>query len=1026
VNGGTAPYTYHWSNNATTQNLTGITAGTYSLTVTDVQSCFATASAIVLQPSALALSTIGTNISCFGGMNGAVNLTVTGGTVPYTFHWNTNAVTEDLNNVAAGTYYVTVTDFNACTSTISATITQPASLSIITIPSNYNGYNISYYGGTDGSIDITVGGGTAPYTFLWSNSATTEDLSNIGAGNYSVTVTDSHLCTMNSSIVMTQPAQNSSITVTGVETNVSCNGGSNGTINITVSGGTPPYSYSWSNGATVQDINNLSAGAYTVTVHDSGNIIPSFEWSYIITTANHNIAIQTGTTFINGNPIQNGDYIGVFYNTAGGLACGGYINWTGANNSVTAWGDDSMTPPKDGFDANEAFNWKVWNTQDGCAIDMVATYSTSQPNQGNFVANGLSAIATLTGTGTCPPPGPDTEIFTISVTQPSEISITGVINNVTCSGGSNGSVLLTVTGGTPPYSYLWSTGATAQNLTGATAGTYNITVTDNHLCTSTNQFVVGEQASLTLTYILSDYLGFNISVNGGNDGWIDLSVSGGVPPYYYLWSNGSIDQDLNNLTAGTYNVMVTDSYACPGTASITLTEPDPVIPLQATYITDNVSCFGWNDGSINLTVTGGETPYTYFWSNNQTTEDISGLTAGTYSVTIVDNSGTYGGPFNWNYILTSSSHTILVLSNAVNLVGPPVQNGDYIGIFYNLPTGGTGCGGYLVWDGSTNAMTAWGDDALTSEKDGFSDGEVFTWKYKRQSDGYEAILNPTYMPPGAGGISNDSTFTNNGMSGVSNLTAIVPPTILPQILVVTIVVTQPPAVVVTASPDVSTCLGTAVTISVTGNALTYLWSNGFNGTSQSVNPANTTTYIVTGTDANGCTATDEVVVTVNPLPVVDLGVDQTVTVNTPVTLDADTFDAYEWSTGASTQTITLANTTVGSFDYSVTVTDANDCEGSDEVTITVTYEIIEVDKGSLISIYPNPGTDYFNVVVEFKQPTDFSITIINIDGKEVMSRDMKDMSVFREKFDISGFAKGTYLIKVISKKDIKVEEFVIQ
>ena len=1027
VIGGNAPYLYLWSNNATTQNINGITAGTFTLTVTDSNNCTATASANIIQPAVIGLSVTVTNVSCFSFADGTVDLTVTGGIAPYTYQWNNNAVSQDLTNIPAGNYSVTVTDMNTCTTTISSSVTQPASLSILSLPSLYNSYNISYYGGSDGSIDITVSGGTAPYTYLWSNNAITQDMYGLTAGTYTLTVTDSHLCTSSASNNMTQPLQGSLITVSGVETNVSCYGGSDGTVNITVSGGIPPYTYSWSNSATFQDINSLPSGTYTVTVNDSGSYTPTFEWTYNNYLDNHVITVPSGTVLINSNPITSGDYVGVFFTTTNGLACGGYSLWTGTGNiAVTAMGDDVLTTQKDGFVSNEQFNWKVWSTSDGCAIDMVATYSTLEPNQGNYVPGGLSAIASLTGTGTCPGPGPDTEIFTITVTQPGDLTISGVINNVTCNGGSNGSIMLTVSGGTPPYIYQWNTGASAQNLTGIAAGTYNVTVTDMHLCTANAQFTVNEQASLTLSYILSDYLGFNISVNGGIDGWIDLSVNGGVSPYTYLWSNGALSQDIENLPAGSYSITVTDSYNCTGITSITLTQPAPAIPLDATFIVDDVSCYGLSDGSINLSVTGGETPYYYFWSNNQSTQDISGLEAGSYSITIVDDSGTYGGPFDWTYTQTGVNHTVLVLSNALNLIGYPAQNDDYIGLFYHLPTGGMACAGYITWDNTATAITVWGDDATTVEKEGFADGEVFTWKYKRQLDGYETTLIPTYMPPNPPVITNDSTYTSNGMSGVSYLTAMVPPIILPQILIETVEVNQPPEVVVNASPDVSTCLGSGVTINATGNAVSYVWSNGFNGTSQNVNPTTTTTYTVTGTDANGCSSTDEVVVTVNPLPVVDLGTDQTVVVNNQLTLDAGNFDEYEWSTSESTQTITLPNTTVGSFDYSVTVTDANDCNGSDVVNITVTYEITEIDNTSNISIYPNPGAEYFNLMVEYELPTDFELTILSLDGKVIITRSMKDASVYKEKFNISGFAKGTYLVKATSGKGIKVEKLIIQ
>ncbi|MCX6256809.1 MAG: T9SS type A sorting domain-containing protein [Bacteroidia bacterium] len=1026
VSGGITPYTFHWSNNSTTQNISALTAGTYSITMTDNNNCTQTAGFTLNAPVAMTITPTTANISCSGGSNGSISLAVSGGATPYTYHWLNNATTQNLSGLTAGTYSVTVTDANLCTSSLSTTLTQPASLGIIALTSNYNGYNISYYGGSDGTITVTVLGGTTPYAYHWSNNATSQNLTAIAAGIYILTVTDNHSCTLTSSTTMTQPAQGSPIVVSGTETNETCFGGSNGSADITVSGGVPPYHYIWSNGATIQDLNNIAASIYNLTVTDSGTSVPVFNWTFAFTGVNHSILLQTNTIFINSNPIQNGDYVGVFYTTTNGLTCGGYTEWTGVNASITAWGDDPMSSAKDGFADNEAFNLKVWNTADGCAIDMTATWMTGQPNGGNFVANGLSGIASLNGTGTCPPPGPNSATFSITINQPTQITTTGVINNVTCNGANNGSVNITVTGGNSPYTYHWSTGATTQNLSALVAGTYIVTITDSHTCTNTAQYTVSEQASLTLTTVLSDYLGFNISANGASDGWIDLTVTGGTAPYTYIWSNGSTNQDLSNLPAGTYHVTVTDFYSCNGFMTITLTQPNPVIPLVANQVITNVSCYGLSDGAINLTVTGGVTPYTYFWSDSQTTEDISGLPAGTYTVTIIDASGTYGGPFNWTYTNTGSNHIILIMTNTVNLIGSPVQDGDYIGVFYHTPAGGLACGGYIQYnDTASMEVTAWGDDPTTPGKDGFNGGEAFTWKIKRQADGFESLLTPTYLPADTSGILNDSLFVVNGMSILSNLTANMPPTILPQILVHTVTVTQPVQVVITASSDTAVCAGTYATISVTGNASSYLWSNGSTATSQNVSPSVTTTYTVTGT-TNGCINTDSVIVTVNSLPVVDLGADQNVVVNTPVTLDAGAFASYLWSTTASTQTITLLNTSVGIFTYSVTVTDVNDCEGSDEVVITVTAGVEEINDGNMIIVYPNPGTDYFNVMVENKQMNDYQVDILDLSGKLIISRQVKSGVNFVERFNVSSFAKGTYFVKVSYADKQKIKKLVIE
>ena len=165
--GGTAPYSYAWSNKVTTEDMMGLTAGTYNVTVTDAHGCTATTSATVTEPTAISTSATTTDVSCNGAANGSVDLTVTGGTSPYTYTWSNSATTQDMTGLSAGKYDVTVTDAHGCTANASVTLTEPTSLS-----ASATAGNVSCNGGSDGSVDLTVTGGTAPYTYAWSNGAT--------------------------------------------------------------------------------------------------------------------------------------------------------------------------------------------------------------------------------------------------------------------------------------------------------------------------------------------------------------------------------------------------------------------------------------------------------------------------------------------------------------------------------------------------------------------------------------------------------------------------------------------------------------------------------------------------------------------------------------------------------------------------------------------------------------------------------------------------------------------------------------
>ncbi|MCX6258725.1 MAG: SprB repeat-containing protein, partial [Bacteroidia bacterium] len=296
----------------------------------------------------------------------------------------------------------------------------------------------------------------------------------------------------------------------------------------------------------------LCAGTYTVTVSDSGGSSGSpFNWNYVITSTNHTILIQTGTVLINGVAISTGDYLGVFYTSGSNVYCGGYSIWTGSTIAVGAWGDDSGTPEKDGFSSNEEFIWKAWHATGsgtGVVVNMTATYQSGYPNQGNYTTNGMSVIASLTGTSSGGSGQNIVQSYTI--TQPSALSLSIAGVNVTTYGGTNGSANLTVSGGTTPYTYHWSNNATTQNISGLIAGTYIVTVTDANNCNSTSSIII-TQPSYSGTLSLSGITTNNVCY-GACTGSIDITVSGGTTPYSYIWSNGPTTQDLTGLCAGTY------------------------------------------------------------------------------------------------------------------------------------------------------------------------------------------------------------------------------------------------------------------------------------------------------------------------------------------------------------------------------------------------------------------------------------------------------------------------------------------
>ncbi|HWQ33930.1 MAG TPA: hypothetical protein VNQ79_13855 [Blastocatellia bacterium] len=565
VIGGTPAYSFLWNDGNTSQNRTGLAAGTYSVTVTDSKGCTAAVNGIVVgQPAGIAVTPTVTNVSCNGGNDGAITLSVTGGTSPYSFLWSDGSTDQNRTGLMAGTYSVTVTDKNGCTKSLNGiSISQPNALAL-----SETHKDVKCNGGSDGSIDLTVSGGTEPYTYSWSNGATTQDLSGLATGSYSVTVTDANGCTKSlNDIPIAEPA---ALALSEKHTDVKCNGGSDGSIDLTVSGGTEPYSYSWSNGATTQDLNSIPAGTYNVTVTDANGCMKSLNGITIGQPAALALSDSHLNVKCNGGSDGSIDLM-----VTGGTEPYGY-----------AWSNGATTEDLSGLAAGE--------------------YTVTVTDK-----NGCTAMHKVT------------------IKQPDALVAEAKQVNVSCHGGSNGSIDLTVSGGTPEYSFAWSDGATTEDRSGLAAGTYSVTVTDANGCTTQKSVTITQPDALSLSEKHKD-----VKCNGGSDGSIDLTVSGGTAPYKYSWSNGATTEDLSGIPAGTYSVTVTDANECTAKLeNVQITEP-PALALSETH--KDVKCNGDSSGSIDLTVTGGSGKYTYKWSNGATTEDLSGIPAGTYSVTVTD------------------------------------------------------------------------------------------------------------------------------------------------------------------------------------------------------------------------------------------------------------------------------------------------------------------------------------------------------------------------------------------------------
>jgi gliding motility-associated-like protein/uncharacterized repeat protein (TIGR01451 family) len=565
--GGVAPYSFIWTNGATTQNLSGLPIGIYTLSMLDANNCPASASTTISQPGTpILISESHSDVLCYGNATGSIDISVSGGTSPYTYSWSSGQSTEDLISIGSGLFTVTVTDNLGCQEAFNVNVQQPAQA--LTLVETHT--DALCIGGQQGTINLQVSGGTNPYLYSWNNGSTIEDQTNLLAGIYTAQVTDNNNCQSSINIEILDPSNTT--VLSEAHTDVACFSGTTGAIDLTVTGGLPPYVFDWTNGAITEDIFNLAAGNYGVNVVDLNGCGEFL--SVLITQPNTFVSATISQT----NVLCSGSNTG----TMQVAPANGVLPYTFLwSNGETNASISNLT----------AGNYTVTVTDfNGCAISI-----SSQITQ-----------------------------------PPSPVVITETISNVSCFGGNNGSIQVAVVGGVPGYSYNWSTGSTSSSISTIVAGNYDLTVTDQNNCVYTESYAVSApSAPLSFNFATIDNVCF-----GGSSGSATVVISGGTAPYTSLWDNSVSGINYANLSAGIYSFQATDANSCVLTESIEIFEPT-LISLIDSVVSD-VTCYAYSDGAINLTTAGGTAPFTYLWSSGQTSEDVANLTAGNYAVTITD------------------------------------------------------------------------------------------------------------------------------------------------------------------------------------------------------------------------------------------------------------------------------------------------------------------------------------------------------------------------------------------------------
>ena len=845
---------------------------------------------------------------------------------------------------------------------------------IITVLSGLNitqTSSITCNGQLTAALSASVIGVAGPYTYSWAPiGGTSSTATGLGAGTYTCTATTSNGPVSNT-FVVTQPAV---LAATPTQTNLTCFGSGNGRASVAVTGGTAPYTYSWSpSGGTTATAINLAANNYTCTVTDA-NACPVLSTTFNITQP---VSLISATS------------------TQTNVSCFGGSNGVGA---ITASGGTGAL-----------------------------TYSWAPSGGTSATASGLASnnySCTIKDVNNC------SITNTLTITQPTLLTSTLVSQtNVSCNAGSNGAASVTAAGGTTAYTYAWTpTGGSSASATGLAAGTYTCTITDAKSCVSTKTVAITQPAAALAAATTQT----NILCFGLNTGAANVATTGGTTAYTYVWApTGGTSATATSLVAGNYTCTITDANACTLVKTFALTQGSAFTisgSATNTVLCSGVSTILNGAGASTYTWTGGVTNGTSFVPTTTTSYSLTGKNASncpasnTVVVTVTVNplpsvavnsgsicngssfimnptgastyvytggSATVSPTTNTNYTVTGTS-TLGCTSTAVSSVtvyANPVLTVNSGSIcsgnnFTFTPTGSTT---YSYSSGSAIVSPSVTTDYTISTTNAFG---CTTNSVKTITVSITPVINVSSGAVCTGGT---WTITPTGAATYtySSGSAIVTPTAATTDYTVSgsnIDGCQSLAVItITVNPTLlfnpnsgSVCIGSSYTITPTG-AVSYTFSSG----SAIVTPTTNTTYTIVAENSVGCLGTDICTIVVNPLPTVTAATDFTlICLGEVATLTAGGATTYVWNTGATTATTATTPTTTTI--YNVNGTDVNGCVNTANVTVNVNdcVGIQQLSSAKLnVSVYPNPTTGL--VTLDLNAAT--QITITNALGQVILT-----------------------------------------
>lgn len=865
------------------------------------------------------------------------------------FSWSTGETSQTIDVLTAGTYTVTIT-------TPCGTSVEEVTLGGAPTPS------VTIQGATTVCLtEILTANDVNGSTYLWSTGETTQDIVISNPGTYTVTVTNCSGSVTDSHTLTAEPVASAIVTTPNGTTACDANGG----VVLQLAGNN---SYQWSNGATAATLNLTMAsqsGVYTVTATNScGDIdisapiaVSIYENTTFVLNATDaacgaadgsaTVTIVSGTnphSFLWNNlgtsaSISNlspGTYTVTVSNSSNGV-CPDYAQ------SVTVTGGSTPIPSTVSTVDATCFNSTDGSgTVDATGSTAPYTYAWANGDTGPTSTN-LSAganVVTVTDDVGC------STTHTVTVGAPAAITTNVVTVDADC-GGSNGAASLFPTGGAGNFSYFWSNGSPNQTATGLSAGIYTVTVSDMDNCTTTASATVNTNGSL------SSSIGFmeDISCLGACDGIATVTAGGGTTPLTYLWDDpaGQTIVTATGLCEGTFNVTVTDATGCLAISSVTMTDP---AGMTLSTTSADESC-GTSNGVVSANAAGGSGNFTYAWSNGGTTQAITGLPAGTYTVTVTDSTG-------------CSSVNTTTITNENNLSATTGSSNPACGTSNGTAT--------AVLNGGNNPSYLWSDalGQTTQTATGLGAGSYTVTI--TDGSGCSTTANVTLNDAGAGTV---TTVVNDA-----------------------------------SCPGIAD--GTASALIANGTSpFTYLWSNGQNSSIAIDLVADI--YVCTVTDAAGCVAIQSATVS-EPAAMVISTSTVADTTNTCIGFGLITIDsggtapfAFLWSDPFAQTTAIASGLCVGT--YSVTVTDNDGCSTIQSVTISNTNGVAApVAAAAELRVYPNPASEQLTVLWTGAPNDNGRILLMNSVGQLVRQQRVSTGDV-SARINVADLPKGVYWLR---------------